>query len=261
MEMNTQEFKRPLKYSIKPSPKRLFLREALEQVSQNPTEKVLSSVCVMGIVSSEPKQHHTFSEYLTFVLDDGTASVNALYKSGFLTNIEIPLGMPHLKSLVLGDEIECFGTITTQLGSDTNHDDNNHTKTEVSYVFVVNSFALVEDKNLSSLRTVELSRNQRNTAVNSPLENNTLVHILYGDAIKKLQHVSRADDGKISLDRRHLFHLIQLSKSENGITEQDIALLLGLKSEEERVALKVTLEEMQSNCEIYQSKTFSYLPL
>jgi hypothetical protein len=257
--MNAHEFKRPLKYSIKPSPTRLFLREALELVSQDPTNKMLSSICVMGIVSTEPRQQDVHSDYSTFVIDDGTASVNVLYASNLITSIEIPAGMPHLKSLVLGDEIECVGAMTTHQGIHTNQYEHD-SKTETSFTFLLKSFALVEDRNLSSLRTIELSQNQRNHHVGSQLDSTAFVH-MYGDVMKKLQPVTDTDDGRISLYRRYLFRLIQLSKSENGITEQDIALLLGLKSEEERVALKVTLEEMQSNCEIYQSKSFSYLPL
>jgi hypothetical protein len=260
--MNTQEFNRPLKFSIKPSPKRLFLREALEQVLQNPT-KMPSSICVMGIVSTEPKQQDPHSEYCTFVLDDGTASINVVYPSDIISNIEIPPGMPHLKSFVLGDEIECFGTIATQAQGIHNKDDDNgddNPNTQSSFTLILNSFALVQDKNLSSLRMVELSRKPCNGVVDSPCDSRALVY-MYGDIMKKLQHISYTENGTITLNRTHIFRLIQQSKSEDGITEEDIALLLGLKSEQERVVLKITLEEMQSNCEIYQSKTFSYLPL
>jgi hypothetical protein len=258
--MNTQEFNRPLKFSIKPSPKRLFLREALEQALQNPT-KMLSSICIMGIVSTEPKQQDPHSEYCTFVLDDGTASINVIYPSDIISNIEIPPGMPHLKSFVMGDEIECFGTIATQPQRIHNtNDDDDDPNTESSCTLILNSFALVQDKNLSSLRMVELSRKQCHGVVGSQCDSRALVY-MYGDIMKKLEHISYAENGTIALNRAHIFRLIQQSKSEDGITEDDIVLLLGLKSEQERVVLKVTLEEMQSNCEIYQSKTFSYLPL
>lgn len=242
--MHTHEFQRPLKFSIQPSPSRMFLRELIEtfQNGNKMKSSTSSSYCIIGTVKTKPIP---YSDYEYFVLDDGTAALEVLCSS---PNIIVPDGIPPLKHLELGDEIECFGTVVFL-------ETENESRSE-SFVFMAKTYSRIDDRNYITWRTLEISLGAYNKDCNSQTEKYPCINI-HQDLIKKLQ----LNRGTATIDRSQIFLFIQQSKDLGGISEHDIAILMGLRSKDERLALQSALEEMQSNFEIYQSKTFSYLPL
>jgi len=74
------------------------------------------------------------------------------------------------------------------------------------------------------------------------------------------QHQQQQHHQTLVVNTKQLYNYINHSKPE-GITEDDLLLLLDCHTEKEICALKQGLKDMQANYEIYLSKTGSYLPI
>lgn len=122
--------------------------------------------------------------------------------------------------------------------------------------FVARTVSKVSDPNIFILRMAELSFSaERSLGIDDGISNeggkaNETGIYMYGDLMAE-------DPNK---ERSRILDLMQLSRPD-GLSENELATLLGCEKVEECNSLRHWLGDMHANFEIYQNKDGSYLPL
>ena len=232
---------------------------------------------------------------ISFLLDDGSALIDVLYfdKTNLvddeLENNNIGPKLPF--AIVLGQTIDIVGTLThiqqeqqnictkeesrnNDPCNDTNvktDDKKNDDEKNSVLCLLAQSISQVLDPNAESLRFLESCHDN-----NDNMDANTNNVIIAGNVTSSLGFFQRipANDHSsnnqttdqkqktlLQVDAVKTFHLIQHSTKDEGLSQDDLMLILGCRTYEERLAVIDVLQTLQSNGEIYKDANGLFLPL
>jgi hypothetical protein len=245
--------------SIKPNPQRVFIANVLSEATA--ATHALTNVRVMGIcVSFEEVYGNIYGKATTWnnlVLDDGTSLIDVLFLK--------PTDGSDVSLYNVGDNLDVvgsFGTICLSSGLDT------------SPCIFANTISKNDNPNANTLRFLEVVRSKDRTQPYSILALQTGIYM--SDHMIELMTPFRAatdlDVGpetepsnnqqvqKITIDPSQTHDLIKCSGSQ-GLTETQLASLLGCYHPDQCQALKQLLTEMQLAFQIYQNREDAYICL
>jgi hypothetical protein len=263
----------------------MFLAEALKEAkndditidsSQNITMKSSGGrrrrrIQIMGHVTSEPYSVlYQGEDYITFCLEDGTASVDVLYNHkqnhSFLQSTSPKkeqllsfLSLPPLSQVKMGSCIDCKGFLQYVRSLDANHYGEKHEYNNIVPCFIVHSISFVVDPNIEVLRMTQLihyGKKQQNWSNVSSQGtcNNIQERTLYMFGRGNVQQRTKVVDGV------RLLHLIGVSRPK-GLTRNELEVLFEIETEEDRRCLMSEIKALQSSYDIYVSRDGAYLPM
>ena len=215
---------------------------------------------------------------IAFCFDDGTAMIDALYedisssaKHYSSNKLEMQqllsnLGLPQPRQIKKGDTIDCIGFIQCVRSSQRN-----------GLCFIVQSVSFFSDPNLETLRIAQIAHGQKfatktpsddgckikiNRSSVNPMTPNRLTTGMYvfGNLKGRKSCPIIYEPDKVHVDLKRLMHFINLSRPR-GLTFDQLESIFHFETVQEVCALRNSLKMLQTNYEIYISRTGSYLPL
>jgi len=277
----------------------MAMRNAKNEYSQRPSSSLSSLkscrqlVRIQGIVTTDPfittykDQKHgvrtAAEETLAFMFDDGTATIDALYTTTPMKcipgldpqNYEMAkhklltlLSLPPLRKIALGDRVDCTGYIQYVRSNSNSSQESIAKKRKLTPCFMVELVSFVSDPNLEALRIAQITRVKPKTVQDcTTLGNSTQPRprpcketvFVYGNPGRKPSPIIY-ETKRVYVDPVRLFHLINLSPP-TGLTLNDLEMLFHLDTVQQSCALRNGLKMLQTNYEIYVSRTGAYLPL
>ena len=236
---------------------------------------------------------------ISFLLDDGSALIDVLYfdetnpVDDELKNKNDGPKLPF--AIVLGQTIDIVGTLThvqqqeqnlcskeESRNNSCNHTnvkiDNRENDDEINSVLclLAQSISQVPDPNAETLRFLETchdNNNKDNMVAHNSIDTNNV--IIAGNVTSSLglfqripanDHTNNQTTGKkqrtmLQVDAVKTFQLIQHSTKDEGLSQDDLMLILGCRTYEERLAVIDVLQTLQGNGEIYRDANGLFLPL
>jgi hypothetical protein len=259
----------------------MFLVEALKELKddatsdslQNSTIKSSLRIQIMGHVMSEPYSLvYQGEDFITFCLDDGTAMVDVLCKNHSLQSTKNPrkeqlfssLSLPPLPQVKMGSCIDCKGILQYVRLLNVNHG-GERDKYELVPCFVVRSISFVVDPNMEVLRMTQLIHvGKKQSKIPSDLTarstSDWASSVAFHGTVKDRTLYIFGNAQRKVVDSMRLLHLICVS-TPKGLTRKDLEVLFQIETEEERRCLMLELNALQSNYDIYTSRSGAYLPL
>ena len=217
---------------------------------------------------------------IAFCFDDGTSMIDALYedtssstKHYSSNKLEMQqllsnLGLPQPRQIKKGDTIDCIGFIQCVRSSQRN-----------GLCFIVQSVSFFSDPNLETLRIAQIAHGQKfatktpsddgcirkikiNRSLVNPMTPNRLTTGMYvfGNLKGRKSCPIIYEPDKVHVDLKRLMHFINLSRPR-GLTFDQLESIFHFETVQEVCALRNSLKMLQTNYEIYISRTGSYLPL
>ena len=215
---------------------------------------------------------------IAFCFDDGTSMIDALYedtssstKHYSSNKLEMQqllsnLGLPQPRQIKKGDTIDCIGFIQCVRYTQRN-----------GLCFIVQSVSFFSDPNLETLRIAQIAHGQKfatktpsddgckikiNRSSVNPMTPNRLTTGMYvfGNLKGRKSCPIIYEPDKVHVDLKRLMHFINLSRPR-GLTFDQLESIFHFETVQEVCALRNSLKMLQTNYEIYISRTGSYLPL
>ena len=205
-----------------------FQRKAATRLFiQDVKQKHFELVRIMGVVTSITGE--------SFILDDGTETIEITHSKN--SNIKFTSMYQYGKQSMptVGQTVDCVGVVSIQ--------ENQHP------ILLLHRHTLVTDTNEFSLRTLEILRKPK-------CENEDGTTMLGSIAY---HFGSFYVNERLCLRKSHVLQLIQSSKEDGGVNENDLALVLNCTDQMNLVFN--ALQELQADGEIYRGNNGEYLPL
>jgi len=254
--------------SIQPNSRRLFIADALSEAANNEqtlkpysTEKIrIMGICVdIGEVSGNVSGKAT--TWINFVLDDGTSFIDVLLDKS-IQGLDI-------SPFQCGQSLDVVGSIG-KIGMQ-NQDTVTTTMSDLvtSPCIFADLISINRDPNSDTLRFLEVIRSKEKTQHSIlPLQSGLYMapHIL--EIVSPFGIVKDPDldpnidphSNKLAIDRSRAYQLIKCS-DRHGVTEAQLASLLGCYQPDQCEALKQLLTEMQLAFEIFRNGDGAYICL
>eukprot|EP00978_Attheya_sp_CCMP212_P008843 scaffold20791_cov48-Attheya_sp.AAC.4 len=232
---------------------------------------------VVGLEGDQRQQQQRQIPSSVFYLDDGTGFLAEVHYGTFDQNgkhigggRESSHPWQSTASVTEGETVDCIGFLsgddssTSCSGSEqhdtcaTASDSSLLTKPQSLVIRLhANSVAVVRDPNAEALRCLELS---------SSLETNDHDHDhetgLFIAKTLKSHKIQYNHGGGLRVDAKYALRLIRCCSSDSGLTEGDLALVLGCHEDQlHQTAVRSMLQHLQANGEVYKTPNGAYFPL
>jgi len=234
--------------NIQPNIQRRFISDVLCEMKSS-TEKIrIMGICVeIGDVSLGDGDTKTI--WKNIVLDDGTSLLDVL--------IEKTIRAPDIKC---GQNLDVVGSMTTIHLKDTSTTSN---ESVINPCILADFISINKNPNADTLRFLEVIRSKE---TNEPSLLTLQSGLYMAEHILKLVTPFRvvkdhnSDNCKLTIDRSRAYNLLKCSDRQ-GLSETQLASLLGCYRPQQLQALNQLLRDMLDAFEIGQTETGSYICL